>query len=70
MTVRCVISSLYRLTLQEIEREIGNYGINQLNRIFRVTINAAGNTSSREPDVTLTRPNNVPTIIVDLEDKN
>jgi hypothetical protein len=45
-----------------------------LNRIFRTgggrrlfTINAARNVSS---DVTLTKPNNIPSIIVELEDKN
>jgi hypothetical protein len=72
-----VVGKPHQMALQEIGREIGNYGINQLNSMLRAgggrelfTINAAGNTSSREPDVTLTRPNNVPTIIVELEDKN
>jgi hypothetical protein len=72
-----VVGKPHQLTLQEIGGEIRNYGVNQLNRIFRAgggrerfIINAAGKTSWREPDVTLTRPNNVPTIIVELEDKN
>jgi hypothetical protein len=72
-----VVGEPHQLTLLEISGQLRDYSRNQLNRIFRAgggrrlfTINAAGNVRSREPDATLTIPNNIPSIIVELEDKN
>jgi hypothetical protein len=72
-----VVGEPHQLTVAEINVQFGIYSRNQLNQIIRpgggrrlFIINAAGNTSSHQPDVTLTTPNNIPTIIVELEDKN
>jgi len=73
-----VVGNPHQQAVGEIIRVFGNYGVNQCNDIFRAgggrrlfTINAAGNTSLREPDVTLSMgANHVPTIIVEFEDKN